>query len=102
MPKKIELPHSLAQLVSDPSKIQDAINLLNALASIEVVLVPASSTAPLVRGERQIQGEPPNLVLPIPIQCASPIADSVANAASVSAQLNTLLAQLRVTRILPQ
>lgn len=102
MPAKITLPQPLSQVFADPSKLQGAIDLLNALANLEVVLSSSASNVPLVRGERQIQGEPPNLILALPIQCATPIADSTATAGSVSTQLNLLLAQLRTTGILPR
>ena len=101
MPRTITLPASFATLVQDPQRIRDAIELLNALSQLQVQLVPVGSSRPLSSGNRSIVGEPPALILPLPIAMQTAIADSTATAASVSAQLNALLAALRLTKLLP-
>lgn len=101
MPRNVELPDSLAGLLTEPQRIRDAVELLNALANLEVHLVPAGNVKPLKPGYHQIAGEAPALVLPLPLRLRAPIADSSATAASASAQLNTLLGYLRETGQLP-
>jgi len=101
MARTIELPQNLAELMADPQRIRDAIALLNALSQLEVRLVPPGGVRPLASGYKQILGDPPSLVLPLPLQLPSAIADSSTTAASVSAQLNLLLSGLRLTKILP-
>lgn len=100
MPIQLETPQNLADLLSDPQRVRDAFDLLNALSDLEVHLVPAG-TATIGRGVAAIKGDPPSLILPLPIKLSSAIADSTATAASVSAQLNALLAGLRSTGMLP-
>jgi hypothetical protein len=101
MSVSIPIPANTAELLRDPRRVRDALELLNALASLEVHLVPPGAAAPLSPGRNQIVGTPPSLVLPLPLQCPSAVADSSATAASVSTQLNLLLAGLRRTGILP-
>lgn len=101
MPQIIQDPDTLAKLLQEPQRVRDAIALLNGLAQIQVILQPVGSARPLASGNRSIVGEPPNLVLPLPIAMQTAIADSTATAASVSAQLNLLLAALRLTKLLP-
>lgn len=99
--KTIEAPANLAELLSDPQRVRDAFALLNALATMEVHLVPPGGAPALSPGNKSIRGDPPNLILPLPLQFTAAIADSTATAASVSAQLNLLLAELRKIRQLP-
>ena len=99
--KTIDLPESLADLLGDPQRIRDAIDLLNAIATMEVHLVAPGNVAPLSPGNRPIRGDPPNLILPLPLKFTAAITDSTATAASASAQLNLLLAELRKTGQLP-
>ncbi len=101
MPRKIDIPESLADLVRDPSSVRDGFELLNAIAEINVRLVTPGGSEPLESGRSQIRGEAPDLILPLPLKLPSAIADSTASAASVSAQLNALLAGLRATGMLP-
>ncbi len=101
MPRTIELPENLADLLTDSQRVRDAIALLNALSNLEVRLVPPGGVKPLQSGYKQIIGDPPSLVLPLPLQCTRAIADSTATAESASAQLNALLAELRKTKLLP-
>lgn len=101
MPRTIQVPESMADLFADPQRVADAFRLLNALAGMEVHLVPPSNVAPLAAGQKPIRGEPPNLVLPLPLKFRRSISDSSATAASASAQLNLLLAELRATGQLP-
>lgn len=101
MPAKIEVPTNLADLLTDGKRLRDAINLLNALASMEVHLVTPGAVSPLVPGGKPIRGDPPSLIMTLPLKFAAPIADSTATAASASAQLNLLLAALRTTGQLP-
>lgn len=101
MPRTIEIPDQLSDLFANPQRIKDAIALLNALAGMEVHLVPPGNVASLEPGQRIIRGEPPTLILPLPLRFRGPISDSTATAASASAQLNLLLAELRATKQLP-
>lgn len=101
MPRTIKVPESVAELLQDPQRVRDALLLLNALSQLEVHLVPPGSSPALSPGNKIIKGDPPALILPLPLQFRSAIADSTATAASVSAQLNLLLAELRAVRQLP-
>lgn len=101
MPKLIISPASVADLLSDPQRVRDALALLNALASLEVHYVVGGAANRGGPGAAALKGEAPNLVLPLPLRLPSPIADSTATAASVSTQLNLLLAGLRTTPLLP-
>ena len=95
MVRTISIPDNLGDLLANPQRIRDAISLLNGLLEMEVRLVPPGGVAPLQSGYKQIIGDPPALVLPLPLKFRRPIADSTATAASASAQLNILLAELR-------
>lgn len=99
--KTIDLPATVAELLTDPKRVRDAIALLNALATMEVHLVAPGNVAPLSPGSKPIRGDPPNLILPLPLKFTAAITDSTATAASASAQLNLLLAELRKTGQLP-
>lgn len=101
MAKTIELPVNLADLLGDSQRVRDAFALLNAMVTLNVQLVRAQSAISLAPGQNNIKGDPPNLVLPLPLMLDSAIADSTATAASVSTQLNLLLAALRKTKMLP-
>ena len=99
--KPLAPPQNLADLLSDPQRIRDAFELLSALAALQVHLVPPGNVAALAPGNRSIIGDPPNLILPLPLKFTTAIANSSATAASVSTQLNLLLAELRKTGQLP-
>lgn len=99
--KPIVVPTTVAELLADPQRIKDALELLNALAQIEVHLVPPGNVAPLSSGNKTIRGDAPNLIMPLPLKFTRAIADSTATAASVSTQLNLLLAELRKVSQLP-
>ena len=116
MSEPITVPQSLAELFADPSPVRDAFSLLNALAQIEVHIVPPGNGAAIGPRQQAIKGDPPSLVLPLPLKFAQPIsaADSYAATASgtysqaqvqalmtqvtsLTTQLNLLLAALRST-----
>lgn len=99
--KTVTAPDSLAELLTDPQRVRDAFALLNALAEMQVVLVVPGGSAPLAPGNKTLRGEPPNIIMPLPLKCTRAISDSTATAASVSTQLNLLLAELRKTGQLP-
>ncbi len=101
MPKQIEVPSDLSDLLADSQRVRDAFALLNALATMEVHLVPTGAVDPLRPGGKPIRGDAPNLIMALPLRLGSPIANSTATAASVSTQLNLLLAALRETGQLP-
>lgn len=102
MPATIKIPDDLADLFRDGQRVSDAFALLNALATMEVHLVTPGAVDPLGPGGKPIRGDPPNLILTLPLKIAAPIANSTATAASASARLNDLLAALRVVKILPE
>jgi len=99
--KTIIPPASLAELLADPQRVRDAFALLNALAEMQVVLVAPGGSQPLIPGNKTLRGDPPTLTMPLPLKLTRTIADSTATAASVSTQLNLLLAELRKTTMLP-
>lgn len=88
----------LQWVVQNPDAVRDAVQFLNLLIALECkVVVPSSINNPKVG----IVFSAKNAILPIPLKLAAPIADSSATAASVSTQLNLLLAALRATGQLP-
>jgi len=89
-------------LITDAQKVQQLIDLLFALRNINVQLVVGQASQTFSPGVSPIVGTPPALILPLPLKLATPIADSTATAASVSTQLNLLLAALRANGMLPQ
>ena len=89
---------TLQWVIENPNAVRDAMRFLNLVISLEVQVTQASGLANPKRG---IVFAGRNAVLPIPLQLRAPIADSTATAASVSAQLNLLLAALRSTGQLP-
>jgi hypothetical protein len=95
MPKTITVPATLADLLMDPQRVADAFALVSALGQLEVHLVPPGNARALTPGNKAITGEPPNLILTLPLKFRAAIANSTADVASVSAQLNALLAELR-------
>ena len=101
MPAPLAAPADLAALFQEPQRVRDAFDLLNALAQMEVHIVVAGGAVALGPGKSALKGSPPALILPLPLKFATPIANSTATAASVSAQLNSLLAALRTTGQLP-
>jgi hypothetical protein len=101
MARTVTVPDSVADLLTDPKRVRDAFQILNALVDLEVHLVPAGNVQALSPGNHPIRGDAPNLILPLPLMLPRAIADSSATAASASAQLNLLLAGLRTTRQLP-
>lgn len=113
MPKLIEVPDDLAELLANPEQITRALHTINALLKLEVVLVPPNNVAPLVRGQSQIRGEPPNLTLPIPLQAPNSwaaatgtatrttFATSTVTLAQLAERVKALQDDLIATRILP-
>lgn len=101
MPKKIKVPATIGELLTDKQRVIDAFALLNALAGLEMNLVVPAGSVAFGPGREAILGDPPKLILPIPLKFAAAIPNSTATVASVSAQLNLLLAALRITGQLP-
>lgn len=82
-----------------PTAADELIRTVNLLSSLELsIATPASYTA---AGKQALVKSDSNFVLRIPIRFAAPIADSDATAASASATINAVLAQLRLSGILP-
>jgi hypothetical protein len=81
-----------------PQAADELIRTVNLLLAIELGLVTPGANS---RGKTAIIAAENNLVLNLPLKFDAPIANSTASAASVSTQLNILLAQLRLTGILP-
>ena len=81
-----------------PQAADDLVRAVNLLLALEVKLVNSNANN---TGKTAILRSANNYVLTLPIQFASPIADSTATAANVSTQLNSLLAALRTAKILP-
>jgi hypothetical protein len=101
MADAITLPENLADLLSDPQRIRDAMALLNGLAKLQVQLTVASAAINLKTPNRLIAGDPPNLILPIPLMLDAPIANSNGTAANINTQFCLLLQKLRTTGQLP-
>jgi len=81
-----------------PQAADELIRIVNQLVALELALAtPGQNT----RGLSAIVPSQTNLKLVLPLKFDAPIANSTASAASVSAQLNLVLAQLRLTGILP-
>jgi hypothetical protein len=82
-----------------PEAADELIGIVNRLYNLQFQLIrPGSNTAGV---ENVLVDSPQNLVLALPLKFAAPIANSTATAASVSTQLNLVLAQLRLTGQLP-
>lgn len=81
-----------------PLAADDLIRIVNLMYALEVGLVTPSANT---RGKTAIITAENNLVLNLPLKFDAPIANSTASAASASAQLNLVLAQLRRTGLLP-
>ncbi len=80
-----------------PEAADALIQVVNQLQAVEwQVVKPSAQTRPTVL----IEG-PRAFTLAAPLQFRSAIADSTATAASASAQLNTLLAELRILKMNP-
>ena len=88
----------LKWVIENPEAVRLAVQLVNLLSAVEIRIVPASSYN---RTNNPIVISGTNAILPVPLQLAAPISDSTATAASVSSQLNLLLAALRSTGQLP-
>jgi hypothetical protein len=81
-----------------PQAADELIQIVNLMRAMELGLVTPSANT---RGKEVLIASENNLVLNLPLKFSAPIADSTASAASVSTQLNLVLAQLRLTGILP-
>lgn len=113
MPTPIEVPQSFAELVQDPQRVRDAFELLNALATMEVHLVPPGNVSALSAGNQPIRGEPPVLILPLPLQSPNTwaaatgtltrttFATSTVTTAQLAERVAALISDLKATRILP-
>ena len=86
----------IGSILRDPTDIKRTLQLVPKMMDARMVL-----TVPDTRGQVTIVMSEENMVVPIPIKLTAPIADSTATAASVSTQLNLLLAALRRTGQLP-
>lgn len=84
--------------LANPEAVTRAIEAVNLLISLQVQLTGANSTR---SDQNAIVLSPDRYLLPIPLKLNTAIADSSATAASVSTQLNLLLAALRRTGQLP-
>lgn len=88
---------TIQQLLNDPTRLNAALDFLKSIQAAEIQIVNPTNTigtATLSRANGQT-------VIPIPVRISAPIADSDGTVASVSTQLNTLLAALRTVKILP-
>ena len=101
MADNIQIPANLGSFLSDPQRIRDAIELLNALANLNVQLVSVQGTMSLAPAQKNIVGNPPNLVLPLPLMFSTSIADPSATAASCQTAIKELFTELRKTKMLP-
>lgn len=113
MATNIEIPQSFAELVQDPKRIKDALELLNALANLQVHLVPTANVPALSSGNKSIRGDPPNLILTLPLQTASPwaaasgtatrttFATSTVTTAQLAERVKALIDDLQSVKILP-
>lgn len=82
-----------------PQAADDLISIVNRLYNLEYQLIrPGSNTGGV---QNVLVPSAQNIVLALPLKFAAPITNSTATAASVSTQLNLLLAQLRLTGQLP-
>lgn len=97
----IEIPEDLASLFQEPEKVKNAFAMLKALRDLNVQLVTPQSSVALVPGKKNIVGEPPILLLPLPLKMTQPIEDSDGVDGNTTTQLNLLLGELRKIGILP-
>ena len=95
----VVVPASVGELT--PEMVIELIGKLAALLQLEVHLVTPGNVAALSPGNKPLQGDEGGIILPLPLKFTRSISDSTATAASVSAQLNLLLAELRKTGQLP-
>ena len=86
----------VAGLIKEPNRVKNLVEFVDSLKLAEVKL-----TLPDPRGSAALVIADENIIIPIPLKLSAPIADSTATAASVSTQLNLLLAALRSTGQLP-
>jgi hypothetical protein len=113
MPRTIPLPENLGELIADPQRVRDAFALLNALVQMEVHLVQPANVSPLDPGQRIIRGDPPRLILPLPLRSPngwaaasgtatrSTFATSTVTTAQLAERVKALIDDLRTVRILP-
>lgn len=87
----------IGQLLRNPQRLRDALEFVELLMEAQILVTLPNST----RGISSLAISAQNIVFPVPLKIAVPIADSTSTAASVSTQLNLLLAALRVTGQLP-
>lgn len=99
--REIPIPQTLADLLAEPQRVRDAIALLNALAGLEVHLVPASTGATIGPGKKAILGDAPSLVLALPLgfskRISAPSGGSVVDA-ECRAVLTALLGEHTATK----
>ena len=113
MPKNIEIPQDLADLISDPQRIREAMAMLNALANLEVHLVPPANVSALSPGNKVLRGDPPVITLPLPLKSPNSWAASTGTAtrttfatstvttAQLAERVKALIDDLQTVGILP-
>lgn len=113
MPDTIELPDSFADLIADPQRIRDAIDLLNGLALLQVKITTPQGSNALANGRSVIQGDPPNLILPLPLQAPNSWAAATGTAtrttfatgsvtlSQLAERVKALIDDLQTVKVLP-
>ncbi len=81
-----------------PEAADELVKAVNLMLSMRVELVTPNGYN---SAQTAILASPNQYLLALPVRFRAPIADSSATAASASAQLNLLLAELRATKQLP-
>ncbi len=113
MPKNVDIPQDFADLIKNPQRIRDAMALLNALANMEVHLVPPANVSALSPGNKVLRGDPPVITLPLPRKSPSSWAAATGTAtrttfatttvttAQLAERVKALIDDLQTTKVLP-
>lgn len=114
MSEQIQIPESIAELVQDPKRIKDAIQLLNALVAIQVRLTSPQGSNQLASGISVIQGDSKGgFLLPLPLQSPNnwasatgtatrtTFATSTVTTAQLAERVKALIDDLQSVKILP-
>lgn len=114
MSNQIEIPSSVAELIQDPKRIQDALEMLNALVALQVRLTTPQGSNRLASGVSVIQGDSKGgYLIPLPLQSPNnwasatgtatrtTFATSTVTTAQLAERVKALIDDLQSVKILP-
>ncbi|NBW14597.1 MAG: hypothetical protein EBR82_42020 [Caulobacteraceae bacterium] len=114
MSDQIEIPQSVAELIQDPQRIKDALEILNALVALQIKLTTPQGSNRLANGVSVIQGDfKGGYIIPLPLQSANSwaaatgtatrttFATSTVTTAQLAERVKALIDDLQSVRILP-